>query len=139
MVCVVKDCLKKVPGKNPYEHTFEIYEEMVKQWIQRERVKDKKELRRFSEVIARNMYECQQARGGLYINHDQVGEFAEKHGIGLEELEMRSQSLLNRNAEGKYKFAHKSILEYLLSLELLRDDAFYRSFNFDKGLGAAPF
>jgi Leucine-rich repeat (LRR) protein len=60
-----------------------------------------------------------------------VGKFAEEYGIGLEELEIRSRSLLNRNAEGKYKFAHKSILEYLLSLELLRDSHFCQTFKFD--------
>lgn len=124
----IHDLMKR---KSPYVHTFEIYEELVTQWIQRERLKDKKELRRFSEVIARNMYEHQQDRGGLYINHDQFRKFAQEHGIELEELAMRSQSLLNRNAEGKYKFAHKSILEYLLSLELLRDSLLYQTFNFD--------
>lgn len=117
--------------RKPYKHTFEIYEEMVERWIQRERVKDKAELRKFSEVIARDMYENQQARGGIFISCDQVGQFAEKHGIKLEELEMRSRSLLNRNAEGKYKYAHKSILEYLLSLELLRDPVFRWAFNLD--------
>jgi hypothetical protein len=116
----------------PYQHTFEIYEEMLERWIRRERVKDKVELRKFSEVVARDMYENQQTRGGLYIDHDEIGQFAAKHHIRLEELEMRSRSLLNRTAEGKYKFAHKSILEYLLSLELIRDLTFRLTFNFDK-------
>ncbi|MCX6579992.1 MAG: leucine-rich repeat domain-containing protein [Candidatus Aminicenantes bacterium] len=118
-------------GRKNYRYTYEIYEEMVERWIKRERVKDKTELRKFSEVIARDMYENQQARGGFFILHDQVGRFAEKYGIRLDELEMRSRSLLNRNAEGKYKFAHKSILEYLLSLEIIRDPDFRAGFNYD--------
>lgn len=118
-------------GQSNYRFTCEIYEEMVVRWIQRERVKDKAELRKFSEVIARDMHENQQVRGGLFIPHDQVGRFAGEHGIRLGELEMRSRSLLNRSAEGKYKFAHKSILEYLLSLELIRDPGFRASFNYD--------
>ncbi len=118
-------------GRSDYRFTYEIYAEMVERWIQRERVKDKAELRKFSEVLARDMYENQQARGGLFIPLDQVGRFAGEHGIRLEELEMRSRSLLNRSAEGKYKFAHKSILEYLLSLDILRDPGFRASFNYD--------
>jgi len=118
-------------GRKNYRYTYEIYEEMVERWIKREQVKDKAELRKFSEVIARDMYENQQARGGFFILHDQVGRFAEKYGIRLDELEMRSRSLLNRNAEGKYKFAHKSILEYLLSLEIIRDPNFRAGFNYD--------
>jgi hypothetical protein len=124
----IEDLLER---KEPYEHTYEIYEEMVKRWIQRERVTSKKELRRFSEVLARDMYEHQRKRGGFFIEHEKVGEFAKRHHIHLEEFEMRSRSLLNRNAEGKYKFAHKSILEYMLSLELLRDWKFKREFNFE--------
>ena len=118
-------------GQSNYRFTHEIYEEMVERWLQRERVKDKAELRKFSEVIARDIYENQQDRGGLFIPHDQVGRFAGEHGFRLEELEMRSRSLLNRSAEGKYKFAHKSILEYLLSLELIRDPGFRAGFNYD--------
>jgi hypothetical protein len=124
----IEDLLER---KKPYEHTYDIYEEMVQRWIDRERVKDKKELRRFSEVIARDMYENQQARGGLYIDKEEIGHFARDHHINLEDFEMRSRSLLNRDAEGKYKFAHKSILEYLLSLELLRDPVFRKTFNYD--------
>lgn len=124
----IEDFLRR---PKPYKHTYEIYEEMVQRWIRRERVKDKQELRKFSETIALNMYNNQQERGGLFIDGDKIGQFAKEHGIRLEEMEMRSSSLLNRNAEGRYKFAHKSILEYLLSLELIRDPSFHRTFNFD--------
>ena len=34
----INDLLKR---EKPYEHTFEIYEEMVTRWIERERVTDK--------------------------------------------------------------------------------------------------
>ncbi|MCK4765446.1 MAG: leucine-rich repeat domain-containing protein [Candidatus Aminicenantes bacterium] len=117
--------------KEPYQYTCQVYEEMVQRWLQRERVEDKEELRKFSEAVAVDMYRRQQERGGLYIDRAEIRGFAEKHRIQLDELEMRSRSLLNRNAEGRYKFAHKSILEYLLSLELVQNSSFYRDFNFD--------
>ncbi|MGE5342502.1 MAG: leucine-rich repeat domain-containing protein [Candidatus Omnitrophota bacterium] len=124
----IDDLLKK---RREYRYSYEIYEEMVERWIQRERVKDKDELRTFSRIIARDMYQNQHIRGGLFIPHDQMGAFAQAYNIRLDELEMRSRSLLNRNAEGKYKFAHKSILEYLLSLELVQDIKFRNSFNYE--------
>jgi hypothetical protein len=124
----INDLLER---REPYEYTYEIYEEMVQRWINRENVKDKEELRKFSEAVAVDMYNNQQHRGGLFIEKNDIGQFAQGHGIRLGDLEMRSRSLLNRNAEGRYKFAHKSILEYLLSLELMRNPSFRVSFNFD--------
>lgn len=120
-----------VKSSKIYETSCDIFEEMVERWIQRERVENKKELRRFSEIIARDMYENQQTRGGLYIGHEKIDQFAQKHQFQLDELDMRSRSLLNRIAEGKYKFAHKSILEYLLSVMIIRDPSFCRNFNFN--------
>jgi hypothetical protein len=35
----------------------------------------------------------------VFIFHNELEPFAEKHGIRLEELEMRSSSLLNRSAD----------------------------------------
>jgi hypothetical protein len=49
----IEDLLER---PEPYEHTYQIYEEMVQRWIRRERVKDKEELRKFSEAIAQDMY-----------------------------------------------------------------------------------
>jgi len=120
-----------VEKKEPYEYSYEIYEEMVEKWVQRERVVNKDELKKFSKEIAIDIYNNKEKRGALFIENTQFIDFANKKNIKLEEFEMRSRSLLNRNAEGEYKFAHKSILEYFLAVELINNKQFRKNFNFE--------
>jgi len=56
--------------------------------------------------------------------------------INLSEMDMKNRSLLNRNALGFYKFAHKSILEYFLILEYFNEKEFQKIWSF-KGMEAA--
>lgn len=99
----------------PYQYSYQIYEQLIHRWIQRERVKNKEELRKFSEVVALDIYRKRSEIGGLYIDKEEFESFAKTHHIDLNAMEMKSRSLLNRNARGQYKFSHKSILEYLLA------------------------
>jgi formylglycine-generating enzyme required for sulfatase activity len=118
-------------GEKEYDYTYEIYEVMVKKWIERERVKNKKELRRFCREVAKDIYKFRKSRKGLYIDGDDIKNMAEQHQIKLDEFEMKGRSLLNRNAEGQYKFAHKSILEYFLALEVFENKDFEQLFDFE--------
>lgn len=119
-----------------YNQIYEIYKALIQKWIEREgnrksegREEFMRELYEFSRAIALNMYEMQDQRGGYFIDKDEIGVFAEQHNINLEDLEMKSRSLLNRNTEGKYKFSHKSILEYFLAREALEDKEFRKRLN----------
>ncbi|MCO6487840.1 MAG: hypothetical protein J5I98_05440 [Phaeodactylibacter sp.] len=56
--------------------------------------------------------------------------------ISLKESQWRSRSLLNRNAEGYYKFSHKSVLEYFLAKEAIENPSFTGRLKFE-GLDAA--
>lgn len=122
-----------------YEKTYQVYEELINRWIAREALKYregeregfKKELYKFSRVIAVDIYRKREARSGLFINKDEIDAFAKKHGIQLDDMEMKSRSLLNRNAQGHYKFSHKSILEYFLALEVIQNYTFHIGFNFE--------
>ena len=68
-----------------------------------------------------------QKRGGLYISVNELEIFALKFNIKLSKVEMTSKSLLNRTSEGLYKFSHKSILEYFLSLEGYQNPKFIKN------------
>jgi len=114
-----------------YQTSQEIYEAMVDHWIRRERVADKEELRRFSEELAVDMYRHQEERKGLVLGGEELVAFAAEHDVRLEDFEMKGRSLLNRDAEGRLKFAHKSILEYFLALELHRNPGFFARFRFE--------
>lgn len=100
-----------------YRYTFELYEEMVNAWLQR----DKgvlpgvtiEALREFSERLAVDLYVNSEDRGAARIHHDQLEPLAQQWKIPLNKWQMTSRSLLNRDAGGYYKFAHRSIMEYL--------------------------
>ena len=88
-----------------------------------------------------NLYEKRDERNGYFITKDDF--IKDSNGIqitdvdsyGMTETEVRSKSLLNRNAEGKYKFSHKSIFEYFTK-ELIQNSKFLSTFDFD-GMDAA--
>lgn len=146
-----------VEQDNEFKHTFEIYEVMIEKWIEREAEKPhiketygslekfKEQLFAFSQSLAVDLYLHQGIRGGLYISKDeeiksvsnmQLSDLEVSMEVSLKESGWRSRSLLNRNADGFYKFSHKSILEYFLAKEALENPAFGDLLNFE-GLDTA--
>ena len=131
-------------AQTSYTYSANLYEVLIQKWIDREAIRVpeeqratfRQELYRFSREIALDMYAKRKLRRGLYIEQEKIRPFADKHRIQLQEIEMQSRSLLNRNAEGQYKFAHKSILEYFLALEALENATFAADFQF-KGMDQA--
>jgi hypothetical protein len=101
-------------------YAFELYEEMVKMWLEREKgfISEKDQLRRFSELIAVNLYKNRKQRQTEHIPSKEIVQLARQWGIPIEDQQLsdyrfRTRSLLNRDADGNYKFAHRSIMEYL--------------------------
>ncbi len=111
-----------------YTYTYEIYSALIDKWIQREakRVPVKKRpefisnLYYFSKQVALSIV-SNNANEGLVIDTSEILTLARSFEINLDELELKARSLLNRNIEGKYKFAHKSILEYFLAVSAYQD------------------
>lgn len=124
-------------SKRHYEYTFMIYQELIEKWIVREanrmtldrQKRYRLELYNFSRAIALDMYRNRKERDGLYIKGIDIKPFAKKHQIELMEMDIKSRSLLNRNARGEYKFSHKSILEYFLAAEAFNDREFREELN----------
>lgn len=105
-----------------YDYVYEIYCELVSKWIEREtNIQDKrKQLYRFSEKVAEHMYFKKLA----YISVDEIENLCTEYDIKIKAIEAKSRSLLNRNINGNYKFAHKSILEYFLANKAIEDTQF---------------
>lgn len=101
--------------------THQVYEALINHWLGRKSKKIQDELKKFSQVLALDMYVNRKIRNGLYIDGSELKPFAVKSGIELTEDEMRSRSLLTRNVEGHYMFYHKSFLEYFLAKELVEN------------------
>jgi uncharacterized protein YjbI with pentapeptide repeats len=98
-------------------YSFELYEEMIEAWLAREEGMVEgvtgKELREFSERLAVDLFCNHDQRGSERIPKPEIAALARQWGIPLEEWKLTSRSLLNRDADGNYKFAHRSIMEYL--------------------------
>ncbi|MEZ4746604.1 MAG: DUF1566 domain-containing protein [Calditrichia bacterium] len=96
--------------------TYELYDEMVKAWLVREEgilgVKQEP-IRHFSEQLAVDLWINRSKRKAERINKDELLTLAKQWEIPLEDWQMTGRSLLNRDAVGNYKFAHRSIMEFL--------------------------
>jgi hypothetical protein len=138
-----------VEANRTFKYSYEIYEVLIDKWIEREskklgirkkygsEEKYRELLLGFSQTLAANLYEKRDERGGYFITKDDFIkdtnglQITDVDNYGMTETEVRSKSLLNRNAEGKYKFSHKSILEYFLAKELIQNGKFLSTFDFD--------
>lgn len=101
---------------------FEVYETLIIAWINREsnkyieseRFKFKEDLWHFTYKLAFHIYENYKEKG-YFISFNDAQTIATMNNINLNDLEIRSRTLLNRNSKGDYKFSHKTILECILA------------------------
>lgn len=111
-----------------FEYTFQLYEEMVDAWLEREypyvKDADKVSLRNFSERLSIDLYTNRKKRGAERVKREELSRLAQEwHNFNLNEWQLSSRSLLNRDAAGYYKFAHRSIMEYLFVERITTKDA----------------
>jgi len=108
-------------------HAFELYEEMVAAWLMREEgifpALKQEPLRQFSERLAVDLYMNRERRGAERIPLQELAALAKEWKIPLEDWALSGRSLLNRDAGGNYKFAHRSIMEYLVAKRFVERDS----------------
>lgn len=142
----IKDLVKE---NRTYQYSYQVYEALIQKWIDREARKPgievkygsqesfKRKLYTFSRDLAKNLYlERDNREGRLSIHYtEQIGTSS---GLQLSEYEdlmkepdWRNRSLLNRDADGQYKFSHKSILEYFLAREVIKNKDFFIQFKWE--------
>jgi len=138
-----------------FQYTFQIYQSLIAKWIIREsqkRIINEKYsseelyqhlLYEFSQSLAVDIYKNFNTRKGYFATKDktiinsplQLNE-VEENMRSISKIKTKSKSflkgksLLNRSADGKYRFSHKSILEYFLARELIENISFIREFDF---------
>jgi len=92
----------------------QLYDSMIDSWFKREEGwVDKENLKEFSERMAMNLFVNREKRGMEKVAYGEIAGLAEKWNNPLKTWKLTGRSLLNRDAEGNYKFAHRSIMEYL--------------------------
>ena len=94
-----------------FRYAYQIYSTIIDKWIERESIgHSSRSLFDLSRAIAEYMY----LNGTTSMSAVKVEEIASKKNIQLEPIIAKSRSLLNRNGNGEYKFAHRSFLEYFI-------------------------
>ena len=105
------------------EKAYQLYEVMVERWLERERHwVDKEDLRAFSERLAVDLYKNREERLMERIDRKDLLNMIKSYNISIDEWKITGRSLLNRDAQGNYKFAHRSIMEYFFVVQLLKGD-----------------
>lgn len=116
-----------------YAELSDIYNTLIDKWLQREvnRIQDKTErqkqkdtLRRFSIDIAKTIYSNWKNVKSMQLNSEQMSSFMSNYGYNEVPFDIKRRSLINRNASGAFKFAHKSFLEFFLAKELFNNPSF---------------
>ncbi|WP_420126900.1 hypothetical protein [Longimicrobium sp.] len=103
----------------------EAYSEIVGQWIEREKplVQDSASLLEFSKKLAVDLYTRREERSGEQAPAREIFALAQHWNIPLERWQLTGRSLLTRDAADQFRFAHRSILEYLFVRSLIEGDS----------------
>jgi hypothetical protein len=95
----------------------QIYEAIVDGWLERETpIIDKDAVRTFCEKMAVELFDKYHSDR---IPGSELELLAKQFGINLPQWQLGGRSLLNRDATGNYKFAHRSIMEYLYAYQII--------------------
>lgn len=113
-----------VRARHGFQYSYELYEEMIRAWLKREQgfIENTADLREFSERLAVDIYVNRVERKSERVKKSEVTTLANHWRIPVEDWKLTGRSLLNRDAEGNYKFAHRSIMEYLFVKRFLKAD-----------------
>ena len=100
--------------RNNTRTASDLYQAMIEAWLERERKwVAPRDLLAFSERLALNLFSGRVQRGGERMSRTEMLDFAELVDCRIEDWKLSGRSLLNRDGDGRIKFAHRSILEYL--------------------------
>lgn len=110
-----------------YVYAYQIYKEIINRWIQREELDNKGDkLFALSLEIAEYMFQNKTTA----IPAETVDTIAMRDSIDLSPIVAKSRSLLNRNGNGEYKFAHRSFLEYFMAYSVFQNMFFHHDQSF---------
>lgn len=102
----------------------DIYQAIVSAWVNREsRWVKVAPLLEFSKKLALDLFTNRHLRGGEHCSREELAELAQEWGISIRQELLTGRSLLNRTNDGRCKFAHRSIMEYLVATAIVEGRA----------------
>lgn len=103
-----------IKSKREIRKSCDLYEIMIDAWLKRESHWIKPEsLRDFSERLAFDMLANSSDLNGYGVTFSEIEEYCKKNGFEIDFGNLTSRSLLNRGMQDRFKFSHRSIMEYL--------------------------
>lgn len=97
-----------------FREVWDLYAFMVDSWLSREsHWIEPTELLRVSEKVAVEVYLGRRSRQSERLRIEELSELLHQSSSDIETWKLTARSLLNRDASGSYKFAHRSIMEFL--------------------------
>lgn len=112
-----------ISERSEMNELWQLYEFMVDSWLVREsNWIDPELLKRLSMDIAVDLVVNRDIRGGERISPTELSKNLELASGEVEQWKLTTRSLLNRDAAGNYKFAHRSIMEFLFIKALIEGD-----------------
>ncbi|MBI3568552.1 MAG: hypothetical protein HY084_10185 [Gemmatimonadetes bacterium] len=114
-----------ITGSLDLARVTDAYERIVTAWLERERahVGNVEAMRTFSERLAVDLYLKRSQRRGEAIAAAEIAERAAEWNVPIDRWNLTGRSLLTRDAAGQFRFAHRSIMEYLFVVAALGGDA----------------
>jgi len=125
-----------VDSGKTFRHVADIYEILIERWLKREAEKrvGREEEKDFMENLRRHalqtavaLYYKWRDEKRLWLNKEEAVAIAQENAIQLRPDQITGQSLLTCDALGNWKFAHKSVMEYLLAQEALKSNHLFNA------------
>lgn len=112
LLALVPDLIRE--NKQPRE-LYDLYDYMVEKWLERESSWISKEtLYRVSNDLAMFLTKRKSDSGADRATLEDIDEASDVDLEGVDWSHLKTRSLLNRDSEGRFKFAHNSIREFLV-------------------------
>jgi hypothetical protein len=112
-----------VDSERRTETATELFASMIDGWLERvsDGSDDADDLRKFAEKLALDIVSKRADRQAEFVPKSEIAELMNEWSLEIPIERLPAGSLIHRDASGNYKFAHRSILEYLFVAQLLRN------------------
>lgn len=120
--------------KRKYGTVLDVYEALIEKWLERDTSRNehpnetRNQLMSLLQRAAIEMYNNFPV-AGFYLDSETISSLSAELEITSPGNILRGRSLLNRDARGDWKFAHKSFLEFFLAKECFENESFKLDFN----------
>lgn len=112
------------------KNELDLYECLINLWIRREKelfgllggVDVEEQLMAFSRNLASKMYEDYNSKNDYFVRENEADEILAQMKINTSNLSFKSRSLVERDSDGNFKFAHRTFLEFFLAQKAFVED-----------------